>query len=246
MRNDHTTAREAVPIRDGIAVLSGYNCTNPCRPAASCGRGRLRTRSARSAVLESAIPTAAPRRARAYGLRVTRSVALAFRCQSRAGRNRRRWNRDCMRRRRSGSTIRGCVGFKPWPSVRRPALRLRASFLAVRSKGSAVCWLSIGALDCDAAGAFDELIARIAAAHTIDECLAAEAAAAVTLLSSMGRTSRGAVCQARCCRGSGALAGVRWPKFACSPPSPRTRNRSSQRDAQLPLRLLGPRHGLRY
>ena len=25
MRNDHTTARAAVPIRDGIAVLSGYN-----------------------------------------------------------------------------------------------------------------------------------------------------------------------------------------------------------------------------
>jgi CRISPR-associated endonuclease Cas1 len=177
MRNDHTTARAAVPIRDGIAVLSGYNLRiriDRRHLAVEDGCG-LERREARFSKAPS-------RLRRLVVLGHTGFVSLEAL----------RWLSDA----KAALVVidaDGTVIASTAPQrINDPRLR-RLQALAVgtpigvdvtrellgrKITGQRQVLVTIGALDAVKASAFDEFLGRIAAASTIEECLGAESVVA--------------------------------------------------------------------
>jgi CRISPR-associated endonuclease Cas1 len=177
MRNDHTTARAAVPIRDGIAVLSGYNVRiriDRRHLAVEDGCG-LERREARFSKAPS-------RLRRLVVLGHTGFVSLEAL----------RWLSDA----KAALVVidaDGTVIASTAPQrINDPRLR-RLQALAVgtpigvdvtrellgrKVEGQRRVLATIGALDPAKASAFEEFLGRIAAAGSIEECLGAESVVA--------------------------------------------------------------------
>ncbi len=177
MRNDHTTVREAVPIRDGIAVLSGYNVRvrvdrRHLAVEDGCGLDRREARFSK----------APSRLRRLVVLGHTGFVSLEAL----------RWLADAKAalvvidadgtpiavtapQRINDSRLRRLQAL----AVGTPtAVSITRGLLSKKLIGQRDVLTSISALDSTRAGVFDELVARIESAVTIDQCLAAEAGAA--------------------------------------------------------------------
>jgi CRISPR-associated endonuclease Cas1 len=177
MPNDHTTAHATVPIRDGNAVLSGYNIRvrverRHLAVEDGCGLDRREARFSK----------APSRLRRLVILGHTGFISLEAL----------RWLADAKAalvvidadgkliavtapQRINDSRLRRlqalAVGTSTGVAITRGLLRQKLI-------GQRDVLTSIGALDSTRAGVFDELITRIELALTIDQCLAAEAGAA--------------------------------------------------------------------
>jgi CRISPR-associated endonuclease Cas1 len=177
MRNDHTTARAAVPIRDGIAVLSGYNVRiriDRRHLAVEDGCG-LERREARFSKAPS-------RLRRLVVLGHTGFVSLEAL----------RWLADA----KAALVVidgDGTVIASTAPQrINDPRLRrlqalaigtpigveITRELLGRKVEGQRRVLATIGALDPVKASAFDEFLGRIAEARSIEECLGAESVSA--------------------------------------------------------------------
>jgi CRISPR-associated protein Cas1 len=178
MLDDHTTTLEPVPIRDGIVVLSGYGLRirvdrRHLAVEDGCGLDRREARFSK----------APARLRRLVVLGHTGFVTLEAL----------RWLADAKAALvviDADGTVLAATGPQ---RIDDPRLRRLQALAVGTSTGTAIVrqllgrkldgqrhvLRSIGALGAATAGVFDDLIARNATATTIDECLAAEAAAAV-------------------------------------------------------------------
>ena len=173
MRNDHTMARTAVPIRDGIAVLSGYNLRiridrRHLAVEDGCGLDRRKARFSK----------APSRLRRLVVLGHTGYVSLEAL----------RWLADA----KAALVVidgDGTVIASTAPQrINDPRLRrlqalaigtpigveVTRELLSRKVEGQRRVLATVGALDPMKASAFDEFLGRIAAARSIEECLGAE------------------------------------------------------------------------
>ncbi len=173
MRNDHTMARAAVPIRDGIAVLSGYNLRiridrRHLAVEDGCGLDRREARFSK----------APSRLRRLVVLGHTGFVSLEAL----------RWLSDAKAALvvidADGTVIASTAPQRiNDPRLRRlqalaigtpVGVEVTRELLGRKLEGQRRVLATIGALDSVKAPAFDEFLGRIAAARSIEECLGAE------------------------------------------------------------------------
>src|ERR1700722_16180184 len=178
MLNDHTTTVEPVPVRDGIVVLSGYGLRihvdrRHLVVEDGCGLDRRTARFAKEPA----------RLRRLVGLGATGFVTLEAL----------RWLADAKAalvvidvdgaviaatapQRVNDSRLRRLQAI----AVGTPtAVAIVRELLGRKLEGQRSVLAAIGGFDATRAGVFDELLGRCKAAGSVDECLAAEAAAAV-------------------------------------------------------------------